>query len=91
MDLIYLFKVLYRKIWIILTVPLIAGVAAYVFTRDIEKKYKSTAQLSTGFTTNNRIQITKENFDYWESKANFENLVEMMKSDLIGSMVSYNL
>lgn len=91
MDLIYLLKVLYRKIWIIITVPLIAGVAAFLFTRDIEKQYKSTAQLSTGFTTNNRIQITKENFDYWESKSNFENLVEMMKSELIGSVVSYNL
>jgi polysaccharide biosynthesis transport protein len=91
MDLIYLLKVLYRKIWIILGVPLIAGIAAFFFTRDIEKKYKSTAQLSTGFTTNNRVQIQKEHFDYFESKANFENLVEMMKSDLIGSMVSYNL
>jgi uncharacterized protein involved in exopolysaccharide biosynthesis/Mrp family chromosome partitioning ATPase len=91
MDLIYLLKVLYRKIWIILAVPLIAGIAAFFFTRDIEKKYKSTAQLSTGFTTNNRVQIKEESFDYFESKANFENLVEMMKSDVIGSMVSYNL
>jgi polysaccharide biosynthesis transport protein len=91
MDLIYLLKVLYRKIWIILAVPLIAGIAAFFFTRDIEKKYKSAAQLSTGFTTNNRVQVEKEHFDYFESKANFENLVEMMKSDLIGSMVSYNL
>lgn len=91
MDLIYLLKVLYRKIWIILAVPLIAGIAAFFFTRDIEKKYKSIAQLSTGFTTNNRVQITKENFDYFESKANFENMVEMMKSDVIGSMVSYSL
>lgn len=91
MDLIYLLKVLYRKIWIIIIVPVIAGVAAFMLTRTMEKEYKSTAQLSTGFTTNTQVQITKENFNYWESKANFENLVEVMKSELIGSMVAYNL
>lgn len=91
MDLIYILKVLYRKIWIIIIIPLIAGVSAYFFTKNIEKKYKSVAQLATGFTTNNRVQLTKENFDYMESRSNFENLVEMMKSDLIGSMVTYSL
>lgn len=91
MDIIYLLKVLYRKIWIILAVPVIAGISAYIFTRDIPKKYKSAAQVATGFTTNTKVQITKENFDYWESKTNFENMVETMKSELIGSMVTYNL
>jgi uncharacterized protein involved in exopolysaccharide biosynthesis/Mrp family chromosome partitioning ATPase len=91
MDLVYLFKILYRRIWIILAVPIIAGIAAFFFTQNLEKKYKSSAQLSTGFTTNNKVQLTKESFDYWESRSNFENLVEMMKSDLVGSMVTYNL
>ncbi len=91
MDLVYLFKILYRRIWIIIAVPVVAGVAAFFFTQNLEKKYKSSAQLSTGFTTNNKVQLTKESFDYWESKSNFENLVEMMKSDLVGSMVTYDL
>lgn len=91
MDFIYILKVLYRKIWIIAIVPLIAGISAYYFTKNIEKKYKSTAHLATGFTTKNRLQIAKENLDYWESKSNFENLVELMKSDLVGSMVVYRL
>jgi polysaccharide biosynthesis transport protein len=91
MDLIYLFKILYRRIWIIIAVPVIAGIAAFLFTQNLEKKYKSSAQLSTGFTTNNKVQLTKESFDYWESRSNFENLVEMMKSELVGSMVTYNL
>lgn len=72
-------------------VPLVAGVSAYFFTQNIEKKYKSTAHLSTGFTTKNRLQIANENLDYWESKSKFENLVELMKSDLVGSMVTYKL
>lgn len=91
MDLVYLFKILYRRIWILIAVPIIAGAFSFLFTQDLKKEYKSFAQLSTGFTTNNKIQLTKENFDYWESKANFENLVEMMKSELIGSMVTYSL
>jgi uncharacterized protein involved in exopolysaccharide biosynthesis/Mrp family chromosome partitioning ATPase len=91
MDLVYLFRILYRRIWILVTVPIVAGLASFLFTQDLEKEYKSSAQLSTGFTTNNKVQLTKENFDYWESKSNFENLVEMMKSELIGSMVTYSL
>lgn len=91
MDLLYFLKILYKKIWIIVLVPLIAGIASFLFTQNLEKKYKSSAQLSTGFTTNNKVQLTKENFDYWESRSNFENLVEMMKSELIGSMVTYSL
>jgi polysaccharide biosynthesis transport protein len=91
MDLVYLFKILYKRIWIIVTVPIVAGVASFFFTQNIEKKYKSTAQLAAGFTTNNKVQLSKENFDYWESKSKFENLVETMKSELIGSMVVYNL
>jgi len=71
--------------------PLIAGVASFFFTQNLKKEYKSSAQLSTGFTTTNKVQFIKENFDYWESKSNFENLVEMMKSELIGSMVTYSL
>lgn len=91
MDLVYLFKILYSRIWILIAVPVVAGISSFLFTNDLKKEYKSSAQLSTGFTTNNKVQIAKENFDYWESKSNFENLVEIMKSDLIGSMVTYKL
>lgn len=91
MDLIYILKLLYRKIWMITIIPLVAGISAYFFTQNIEKKYKSTAHLATGFTTKNRLQIANENLDYWESKSKFENLVELMKSDLVGSMVAYKL
>ena len=91
MDLVYIFKVLLRKWWIIVTLPIIAAVAAYFFTKNQERLYKSSAQLSTGFTTKDRVTLNNESFDYWESRANFENLVEVMKSELIGSMVSYQL
>jgi polysaccharide biosynthesis transport protein len=91
MDVVYLLKILYKRLWIIVAVPVLAGLAAFFFTLNMEKKYKSSAQLSTGFTTNNKVQLTKESFDYFESRANFENLVEMMKSDLVGSMVTYSL
>lgn len=75
----------------IVLIPLVAGISAYFFTQNIEKQYKSTAHLATGFTTKNRLQIGNENLDYWESKSKFENLVELMRSDLVGSMVAYRL
>ena len=52
MDLLVLAKVLLRKLWILISIPIIAAFAAYLFTMDMEETYTATAQISTGFTIN---------------------------------------
>ncbi len=88
---LYILRVLFNKIWLILGLPLAVGMVAYFFTRNIKKEYKSTAQLSTGFTLNKDSKAAKEDDDYWESQVNFDNFIEIMKSEPVGSMVSYQL
>ncbi|TRX60106.1 AAA family ATPase [Fulvivirga sp. M361] len=91
MDLTSIFKLLLRKLWIIIIVPIIAGVAAFFFTLNLEKQYKSTAQLATGFTTNDRIKLTEERFSRYESTFKFSNMMETMNSELVMSLLSYRL
>jgi hypothetical protein len=91
MDLLQLAKVLWRKTWIILSIPLIAGFAAYLFTLDSADIYKAKAQLSTGFTLNDQVQITEEKFNSRDADVKFSNLMNAMNSGLSVNLTSYRL
>jgi len=92
MDILYLLKVLLRRIWIILSIPLIAGLTAYFFTKDIERQYKSTSQISTGFTSSDQGPLSSDQrFNYRESVLKFNNMIETMNTEIVVSMLSYNL
>ncbi len=91
MELLTIFRLLRKRIWILLTVPFVAALAAFVFTMNMDKKYKSTAQLSTGFTTVNRIQLIEEKVSLYDAGIKFNNLIEAMNSELILSLLSYRL
>ncbi|MGB3179990.1 MAG: hypothetical protein WBB45_01270 [Cyclobacteriaceae bacterium] len=91
MDFVHLFRVLLKKWWILITIPLIAGVITYFLTQQAEDKYRSVARLSTGITINN--SVTNEDHWYNPQKANieFNNLLESIKGAQVVSMVSYRL
>jgi succinoglycan biosynthesis transport protein ExoP len=91
MDLLVLFKVLLRKAWIIVTVPLIAAFAAYLFTMNMVDTYKSNAQITTGFTLNDQVQITEEKFNMRDADVKFSNLLNSMTSGLSLNLMSYRL
>jgi polysaccharide biosynthesis transport protein len=91
MDLLVLAKVLWRKIWIIISVPLIAAFAAFLFTMDTVDTYTSTAQIATGFTLNDQVQITEEKFNMRDADVKFNNLMNSMKSGLSMNLMSYRL
>lgn len=91
MDLLVLAKVLWRKLWIILSVPLIAAFAAYLFTMDSVDTYVSTSQIATGFTANDQVQISEEKFNMRDADVKFNNLMNSMKSGLSMNLMSYRL
>lgn len=91
MDLLVLAKVLWRKAWIIISIPLIAALAAFLFTIDFADTYISTAQISTGFTLNDQVQITEEKFNMRDADVKFSNLMNSMKSGLSVNLMSYRL
>jgi polysaccharide biosynthesis transport protein len=91
MDLLFLGKVLWRKLWIIVSVPLIAAFAAYIFTMDTPDIYVSKAQLATGFTVNDQVQLTEEKFNSREADIKFSNLISTMNAGLSVNLTSYRL
>ncbi|MTI37877.1 Wzz/FepE/Etk N-terminal domain-containing protein, partial [Fulvivirga lutimaris] len=90
-DLLYLFKILIRRIWIIIVIPLIAGAIAFFITYNSDYTFKSTAQLSTSLTTKDDISLQDERFNFREVEIKFNNLMESLTSDQVVYLVSYRL
>jgi len=91
MDLLYLAKVLWRKAWILIAVPLIAAFAAYLFTMNMPRVYWANTQISTGFTTNDQVHLTEEKFNIRDADVRFNNLLNMMQSGVATNLLSYKL
>ena len=73
------------KIWIIISLPIVAGVIAWFLVGSLQKKYRSVAQLAVEFPSH-RDNVTPE-----EAEIEILNHVEAMKTEFMGLMVSYNL
>jgi polysaccharide biosynthesis transport protein len=91
MDLLLLAKVLWRKLWILIAIPIIAAFAAYIFTMNMPRNYLAVSQISTGFTTNEQVLLTDEKFNIRDADVKFNNLLNMMNSSLAKNLVSYRL
>ena len=91
MDLIFFFRALLKRKWILITVPLIAAVVALLFTVDYQRLYKSNAQLSTGFTINEQVKFTDDRFNLYEADVKFNNVLETLKSSKVIGFLSYRL
>jgi len=91
MDLLIIFQILFRRIWLLLASSTLAAVAAFLYTSDYQKSYKSTAQLATGFTISEAVKITDERLNYYEVDIKFNNLIETINSPRVLSLLSYKL
>lgn len=91
MDLLFLGKVLWRKAWILILIPLIAAFAAYLFTMNMPRSYWAVSQISTGFTTNDQVHLSDEKFTLRDADVRFNNLLNMMQSGLAANLLSYRL
>lgn len=91
MDFTYLFRVLLKKKWLIIGASVLATLVAYFFTRNQEKKYRSVAQVSTGFTISDEIKVGNENFSFYEADTKFNNAIVTATSPSVISLLSYTL
>jgi polysaccharide biosynthesis transport protein len=91
MDLLLLAKVLWRKKWILIAIPLLAAGAAYFFTMDTVDKYRAYSQVATGFTQNEQVSITDEKFNPRDADVKFSNLLNTMNSAIPVNLVIYRL
>jgi succinoglycan biosynthesis transport protein ExoP len=91
MDLVVLLRILLRKWLILILIPVAAAITAFFLTSGTPDMYKSTAQLTTGFTTNDQISVTNEANNIRDAGVKFNNLIETMNSELVMSLLSYRL
>jgi succinoglycan biosynthesis transport protein ExoP len=91
MDFIYLFRVLLKRKWLIMLAGVMAAAIAWALTRNEAKKYRSTAQISTGFTISDEIKVNDENFSFYEADVKFNNVIVTFESPTVISLLSYSL
>lgn len=91
MDLLLLAKVLWRKKWILILIPVLAAIAAYLFTLDQIDYYRSITRISTGFTMVDQVQVTDEKFNLKDADMKFSNLLQTMNEAIPANLVAYRL
>ncbi len=91
MDFIYLFRILNKRKWIIIGSALLATICAYILTRNDAKKYRSVAQVSTGFTISDEIKVANDNFSFYEADTKFNNAIVTCTSQSVVGLLSYAL
>lgn len=91
MDFLSILRVLQRKLWVLIVIPLLTVICAFYFISSMDKKYKSTAQLATGFTTDDAVRLNDDSSNPFEISTNFINIIESMNSIPVLSLVSYRL
>ena len=91
MDVLYLFRVLLKRKWIIIGAAIIALAVAYFLTSKQPKFYRSTAQISTGFAVSEEIRVSNENFSMFDADTKFNNAIVTWNSPTVLSLISYNL
>lgn len=92
MDIISILRALRSKMWILIVFPLISVVCAIFLVSRLDKVYKSTAQISTGFTSDEAVHLSEERTSsQFEVSTRFINTIESMKSIPVMSLVSYRL
>ena len=80
-----------KRKWIVISATLIAAAVAYILTLNQPKKFRSTAQIATGYTTYDPVKLTNENADYFQQETKFSNAIVTFSSPAVINLLSYNL
>ncbi len=91
MDFVYFIQQLLKRKWLILGVTLTGVLLAFLLTLNSEKLYFSNSKLATGFTESRKINVYEESFNIFEADVKFTNLIEIVRSESVISMVSFRL
>ncbi|HEU0112564.1 MAG TPA: AAA family ATPase [Flavisolibacter sp.] len=91
MDFTYLLRILLKRKWIIIGSALIAAAVAFLLTQNETQKYKSTAQIATGYTTYDPVKLVNENTDFFQQETKFNNVIVTFASPTVLNLLSYNL
>lgn len=91
MELVYFFKILLRRKWIIIGAAFLAALVALLVTILKKDQYKSQAQISTGYTLSQEIKMSDNIFDQGQIDVKFDNVIENFNSSKVLILLSYKL
>jgi len=91
MEIQDLFRVLWRKKWVIILIPIFTCLLTYQFLKSKEDSYTSEAKISTGFTIIDKVELGTEPKLLKDADVQFNNLLQEMNSSLVFNLVSYRL
>ena len=91
MDFIYLLRVLLKRKWIVLGAAFLAAALAYFLTRNEAKRYRSSAQISTGYAIKDVVSVNDKDWDPYAAETKFNNAIVTFTSDPVLSLLSYQL
>lgn len=92
MDIVYFIQAVWKRKWLIITIFLVAVIAAYFFTLHEKKQYFSKAEIATGFTMNDQVRLNNDQgFDIYTINLKFDNVIKTFTSPQVISLLSYTL
>lgn len=80
-----------RRLGILVGVPILTVVASYFLIAKVGDRYRSTAQIATGFTTDDAVKLNDTPATPFDVSTNFTNIIESMNSVPVLNLVSYKL
>jgi hypothetical protein len=86
-----MWNAIYRKLWIVILLPLLAGGVAYFITAEKAGQYKSVAVIEASIPDQPTATGAKTLKDIPEPDEYYDNMVATMKTEVITSMASYRL
>lgn len=84
-------KIFKRRLGILVAVPILTVVASYFLIAKVGDRYRSTAQIATGFTTDDAVKLNDTPATPFDVSTNFTNIIESMNSVPVLNLVGYRL
>lgn len=82
MDLVSLIRILLKRKYLLIGIPLIVGILTFFLVRNLPDVFKAEAEISTGITESSKITLGSEtsSSQFSEIQQKFSNIIELMKS-----------
>lgn len=91
MDIKSFLKLVNRYKWLLIIVPIIAATITYFLTKNLPKKYRSEARISTGILDPSKKLVSSETTDFFAVSLQFNGIIEKLKAKKISDLLSYHL
>ena len=91
MEVVKFIKLLVKRKWLIIGVPLVTLMISYFAESNLSDTYSSHARMSTGLIDQSQQMLASESFQENKINIEFGNLLEMMRLEKVSNQVSYRL